>query len=554
MKRRLIVILLVLAMTVALMACGGGGSESPTPGASTAPSASTAPGASTAPTPTGATGGSSVVAPADVSTAPEGQDVKYADLIDIIVENPISVIDPLNPTATGPGCRTMYITIYDRLIKRAGEGIYEAQLATSWESDDQQNWIFHLRDDVTFHNGDKFTAQDVIDTVMLSRDAPGTIAADSWRSVEEIEAIDEYTIQITLNDVNVEFLFWLSLPGASILNKAARDKDPVEGAWVGTGPYIVTEFISSDYTVVTANDKYFGTIPLTKQLVFRNVPEMTARPIKMQNGESNVGFDIGSESLYLFVNDPNFSVITFIGNSAHCLLFNMEDPITGDKNFRYAVAHALSRPELALVGHGDWGIPETEGTFWGHSTEFRNHDIPVLEYDLELAKQYLAQSSYKGEEVEIISGIPPTLKASELIQEQLGQIGINIKLFQTDGPTLQSFAKFYDNQAQITHHSCPFTQSASSMRAQVGTGGSSNRASYSNPAVDDLLALAPTIPDPNERAAVYKQIQEIIAEDMPCLNLYWRMYAMVTSGNVGGIIADPDQNHDFRGIFMTVED
>ena len=554
MRRRLILIMLVLAMAAALAACGGGAADSQSPGASTAPSASSTPSAPSAPEPSERTGGSSVVAPADVASAPEQEDVKYADLIDIIVENPISVIDPLNPTASGPGCRTMYITIYDRLLKRVGEGIFEPELATSYESDDQQNWIFHLRDDVTFHNGDKFTAQDVVDTVMLSRDAPGTIAADAWRSVDTITAIDEYTVQITLSDVNVEFLFWLSLPGASILNKAARDADPVEGAWVGTGPYRVTEFVSSDYTVETVNDNYWGTKPLTKQLLFRNVPEMTARPIMIQNGESHVGFDIGSESLYLFVNDPAYSVITFIGNSAHCLMFNVNDPITGDKDFRYAVAHALSRPEIALVGHGDWGIPETEGTFWGNNTEFRNHDIPILEYDQQLAKEYLAASSYNGEEIEIIAGIPPTLKASELIQEQLGQIGINIRLFLTDGPTLQSFAKFYDNQAQITHHSAPFTQSAASMRAQIGTGGASNRSSYSNPKVDELLALAPTIVDPQERGAIYKQVQEIVAEDMPSLNLYWRMYAMVTSSNVGGILADPDQNHDFRGIFMIVED
>lgn len=496
-----------------------------------------------------------VLSPGEVVQPPEGEDVRFADLIDIIPELPVSVIDPLNPGAAFAAVLLIYGCIFDRLIERTDDGDFVPGLASSWETGDMQTYTFNLRDDVYFHNGDKFTAQDVIDTFMLIREAPGTQAFDLWRNVDSVTAIDEHTVRIVLNAVNADFLYGLSLPGAGfVLNKAAREADPISGAWVGTGAFYVSDFASSEHTMLTRNEDYWGIAPLTKQLYLHFVPEIAARALMLLNGESDVCGGIGTEDLDMFVADPNFTVYRIIANSVHNLAFSMIDPITGDLNFRKAVAYALDRNEICTVAVGDWGLPVTDGAIWGDTTPFRNTGIPLLPYDLDLARQYLDASAYNGEEIEIVCADGALLLSAQMIQEQLGRIGIDIKVSLLDPLTLMSRSMYGSDQVQIVHFVSPFDLSASSARGIFYAGAGANRASYNNPAVNELLDLVPTIADPEERGEIYRQIQEIVAEDMPYINLYYRMQSVVASSDVGGIIVNADMYYDFRSIFKVLDD
>lgn len=548
--KRITAILLALVLCLAVAACG---SDTTTDDGVT-PSGDTTNGG---PTPSGATapGGENVLAPGDVISAPEGEDVQYADMIDIIMEISVSVLDPHTQGSTGAATGNIYVCVYDKLIVSAGEGVYTPELATSWDSDDMQTWTFRLRNDVFFHNGDKFTAQDVVNTIESAKDGPGSYGFNSWRDVNTATAIDEYTVQIVLNSANADFLFLISMPGAGIISKAARDADPVTGAWIGTGAFYVSDFSSGDYVTLTRNDNYWGTPPITRVLNFHYVPEMTARTIMMQNGDSQMCTSISNEDMDLFVSDPdNYTIYAFIGNTIFGVYFNLNDPITGDLNFRKAVAYALNRPDITIVAAGEWAEAATDGNYWGNSTEFRNNNIPMLPYDLDLAKQCLAESSYNGEEVELMSALVINNAMAEVIQEQLSLIGINVKLFQTDAPTLLSSSVYGNDRVQMVSWVAAFTQSAAAARSMYYPAGGDNRASYNNPEVNDLLDLAPTIASPEERGAIYRQIQEIVAADLPFIRVFSRMFSLVCAKGVGGIIVSPDQAHDFRGIFLILDD
>lgn len=550
--KRVTAILLTLMLCLAIAACGGGNDATTDGGGSTAGGGT--PGGGGTPS-GGAPGGGNVLTPDDVIEAPEGDDVRYADSIDIIIEVNAVALDPLNPGASGAGIQNMYVCMYDRLVVNAGEGVYTPELATSWDSDDLQTWTFNLREGVTFHNGDRFTAQSVIDTIEMGQNSPGSYAFDAWRSVVSATIVNEYTVQLVLDSVNADFLFHMALPGASIINKAARDADPVAGAWVGTGAFYVSAFFANDYATLTRNDNYWGTPPITSELIFRNVPEMTTRTIMMQNGDSHMCTSISNEDMDLFVNDPdNYIIYAFLGNTIFSLMFNMNDPITGDLNFRKAVAHALNRPDATIVAAGEWAEPVTTGTYWGASTEFKNQDLPMLQYDLDLARHYLEESSYNGQEVEIMSALPLNNRMAEVIQEQLGVIGINAVLFQTDGPTLQSSTVYGNDRMQMLSYVSAFSQSAATSRGIFYPGGVNNRMTYNNPEVNELFDLAPTIADPAERAAIYRQIQALVAEDVPAVSVFYRMFSLVCAKGIGGIIVSPDQTHDFRGIFLVLDD
>jgi len=545
--KKILVLFLVLTMALGVLAaCNGSETDTSTPPTSSGTSPTNSPAPTTAPIPSG----EGILDPGDVIQPPDDPDVKYADFINILVDQNIAVVDPLNPAASSLSTRTVNLNVFDRLVRLTAEGTFEEQLATSWDTDDWKTFTFTLREGVTFHNGDKFTAQSVIDTCTVSNDTPGSRAIESWGSVESITAINDYTVEIVLKAVNTGYIYSLTQDEASIVNKAAREADPVAGAWIGTGPFYVSDFLANDYTTLVRNDSYWGDPPPTRQLNLRHIPEMQARTIMMQNGEAHICFVISPDDMHIFVNDPdNYTIYRMVGSAAHSLAFNMNDPITGDLNFRKAVACALVRADVALVSAGEWGYPDDRGTFWGNWTEYIDLDIPQLPYDLELAKQYLNESSYNGEEVEIVSGIPVFHRGAEAMAAQLGAIGINVKLFATDVPTLLSHARYADNQAQIAFHVYPFTARATSARLMLSPGGAHNRASYNNPEVTDLLTRAPGITDPAEREAAYKQIQAILAEELPYINLYWRVQGKVTSSDIGGVIVDQESNYDYRFMY-----
>jgi len=514
-------------------------------------------------TPTPGTGATTPTPPQQTAPAqaaitppppPTGDDVQFAPLIDLILDaNPVAVLDPFNAaTPHGPG-RWSYTLMFSTLVYDQGAGDFVPGLATSWETEDWLTITMTLRDDVYFHNGDHFTAQDVIDTVATSPEGPGSMGANAWRAVDTVVALDDYTIEITLTDVDVDFLFSISHPGAGIINRRARDENPDTGLWIGTGAFYVAEFHTNDYIVFNRNDNYWGGMPPTETIIFRFVPEMSARTIMVQNNESQIAFQLSPEDLFLFQNEPeNFNVTGNILNSPYYISFNMEDPITGDYYFRRAVAHAVQRDELAVVAMGDWAIPWEGGTIWGHDTQFRNWDIPQIPFDLDVARDYLERSSYNGESIDLLVSQPQTARAAEMLQEQLGRIGISISINRQDAAGLAAFASNVNNQSQLVMHLMTMPMNAAGVRNFVATGNGLNRASFTDPAVDELLARAGSTLDYNERRALYMELQELIVQDLPYVMVWTNLNAIVSVTGMGGYILRADNNHDLRFMYKVL--
>jgi len=542
--KKALAILLAVVMIAAVAACGNQAAPTPAPG-----------GPGTGAPPASPTANPGVLTPGQVIQAPETPGAQYADLIEIISEMNVVVIDPQAQGGTASINRVTYQMVYDRLL------FYDAvnnellpELATSWDvSGDLLTYTFNLRDDVYFHNGDKFTAQHVVDTALAGREALGSLASDQWKPVRTVTAVNDTTVRFDLNAPSNAFAYNMAMPGGAIINKAAREADPVAGAWVGTGAFYVSDFISGNFTQLTRNDNYWGTAPLTRVLNIRFVPEVAARTIMVLNGDTDVCTSISPTDLDMFVAANGYTVYGYAANSTSSLTFGLLDPITGDLNFRKAVAHAINRDDIAVASTGNWAKPAPDGAFWGDSTPFRNTSIPQLEHDLDKAREYLAQSVYNGEVIDFLCG-PDTLALGGLmIQEQLNAIGINVNFRSTDVPTLVGGSQYGNENLQLLHFVSPFELNPASARVMLYPGMSANRASYNNPEVNELLDKVETIADPREQEAIFKQIQLLVSYDIPQLSLYERIWGLVTDDKVGGIRINPDMNHDFRGIFMTLD-
>jgi peptide/nickel transport system substrate-binding protein len=488
---------------------------------------------------------------------PEGEDIRFAESFDFVIGNiAIPVINPMSPAVTTP-TNWVHTMIYDRLVESNWDtGEIIPSLASSWDTEGYQSFTFYLRDDVYFHNGDKFTAQDVADTVSLGQNAVGSRAMDVWRQVVNVDIINEYTIRLELGDPNVYFFSNLITPQASIVNRRTIEADPETGTWIGTGAYIVTGFATSDYVNFVRNDDYWGKPPMTRYQNWRFVPEVSTRAIIMQNGEACAAGGVGVEDLRGFQANPeNFIVGGFPLNNPFGLMFNMEDPIAGDINFRKAVVYAMNREEIAFFAAGEWAMPEVTGTYWGFGTEFRNDNIPVIPFDLDKAREYLAASVYNGEEIELLSSTQPAFsRGAEAITEQLNRLGINATLTLMDPASLIAATTWENNRARMIFFEGMFTFSSGSAREIFYPGFTQNRARYNNPVVNEMFDLVRTVEDRNERREIYMQIQEIIAEDMPMVNMIWRNSPVVTVTGIGGMLRFADMPmDDYRFVYRILD-
>ena len=547
--KRITAILLVLVICIAISACGGNQTAAPaTDNGGVAPSSANTPSGSSAPA-------SQTPPPIITQAVPEPAPVnaRFADNVSVIITTQISAVNLYSPGGSNAACQYVYYMIYDRLLEYLGEGEYGPALATSYETSDYKTFTFKLRDDVLFTNGDKFTAEDVINTIQLGKDTQGVLANDYWRAVDTATVLDEYTVQIVLSDVSVDFLYTITMPSAGIVDKKAIDADEETGMWVGTGLFTIETLAPADYITLVRNDNYWGEPAVSPSVTFRYVSDVTARSIMLQNGEITMCLEVAPEDRFFFMDNDDFYVLPCVNNNIWYISFNMTDSITGDYNFRRAVAHAINREEMMIASMGDQGIPEEVGTIYGYATEFRNNDIPLLPYDLDLAKEYLAKSGYNGEEIEISFSVELISNAVEMLVYQLSQIGVPAKINKMDSAALSNYTFGAVNQSQIVVSTCSPALTPINYSSIVGGGGGLNRAAYNNPTVNEMLDRAPSIIDVKEREAVYYQIQELVSEDLPYLSTFYRVSYFICAKGLGGMVVHNDLYHDFRYVFQTLE-
>jgi len=480
--------------------------------------------------------------------------VEFKKHIDIILDNlRIGVMNPLLPTHSGSGTGWAAGMVYEQLIKRVGEGQFEPWLATSWETNDGQTITMKLRNDVTFHNGEKFTSADVVYTINTAQSLPGTLLNNQFSPVDTVTAIDEYTVEFVLKSVNLDFFDGISTPFAPILNEKAINDDPEKGPWVGTGAYYISGFATNEYVEVARNDNYWGEKGITETIRFSYIPEESTRLMMIQNDEADFTLGTNTNDIPILEADTeHFNTIRIDLNGIGFLGFNMNDPITGDLNFRKAVVSALKKEDITIVTRGRYARQETSGTFWGPAVNYRNNNIPMIPYDLEKAKEYLAASVYNGEVIEMSTGTLTQAKSLEVVQQNLALIGIKTTINQLDTTSYALHTSYADNKSQIFCSAGMFTSAPFAMRSWFYPGGAGNKASYNNPEVTRLFDLGPTLTDQEERRKVYYEIQELVAADLPYTIIYNHNVGYTAQLGVDGITFSMDNYHDFRYMYRII--
>lgn len=546
MKRTTKIVSLVLAMlmVVALFAGCGGGTTTDQPQQG---------GEQPANTPASVT-----VNPEDTTAQQTGQhevteETKYADEL-TYASGDLVVVNPLNPAFVASSATVVMPMLYDTLLQRLPEGGYGPRLATEWShSDDFVDWTFKLRDDVTFHNGEKFTAQDVADTVALCVGSPGSIGGIQWSAVDNVEVVSDTECIMHLRRPVIDWEDTMANPMLAIFNKKAFDEDNVQGILVGTGPWKAGDFKASSYFELDANEDYWGEKALAKKFIMKCVTEQTAQAIMFENGELDFA-GVANQNLAAYEANPELEVDSYVMTNTQYIGFNMNSPICSDINFRRAVLYAIDRQDYNDITLQGYGHTWDTGSYWGSRTDYKK-DIPVIERDVEKAKEFLAQSSYvPGTPVKIIAAMSMTISNAQVLQQQLADVGITIDIFDTDNATLGATTGWGSTSYDMIANSGPWTKLASSCEMFFRTQSTGNKAQYSNPEVDELLAKAAMTPNGPEREALYYQIQDIVAEDIPYIGIFNMQMFVGRHANCGGVILWPDNYNDYSHAYKIIEE
>ena len=437
---------------------------------------------------------------------------------------------------------------FDRLVNYDLEaGKFVPMLAKSWTvSDDGLTYTFELREGVTFHNGEKFTADDVVFTWERSQSYENTASSvkKAWGYVAKCEAKGDYTVVLTLGKKNPDFLFVIQPLYMGILDRTTTEADMELGLTIGTGLWKLQENVANDHLLYVRNEDYWGETTPTETLEFRMIPEASALLIALENGEIDYAYAISANEVEYVKANKDLQLIQgdSLGTRYFGFISNTDGPWR-DENFRKAVAHAINREDIILAAANGYGTPAY--TLWNPAQTGYAPQEEAYKYDVALAKEYLAKSGYKGESFAITTTAGNKNTALTII-DQLKAVGINATYDEqattTMNPqikerTLQAFT--YNINLNYYGEDCRRHMYDTTYGAQIHADA---------PSYDECFALfdkAMASNDEKERVACYEEIQELIAKDACMVPLFYGVVLDAASKDLEGVPFAPDTRTDF---------
>ncbi len=338
------------------------------------------------------------------------------------------------------------VNVYEGLLAYAKDSTeLEPCLAESWEvSEDGLSYTFKLRQGVKFHDGTDFNADAV--KVNIDRQLPPLRQEDMpyasfvYADVKDVVVVDEYTVQINLTKKNTAFLANLAMSlAAPIASPTALEANGgnLNESPVGTGPYKFVEWNPSEDIILTRNDEYWREPAKTKNIVFKFIPDNSARIVALKSGEVDMIDGIDSTGVDQIKADGN-ELYNVSGMNINYMAYNTTRAPFDNVAVRTALSKAVNVPELVTALYGDYAELATTilPTFMpGYSA-----DVKQVEYDPEAAKAELAAAGFNQPIKMIVYNNPRPYNArnkalAESIQSYWSKVGVEVTIEDYDWTT-----------------------------------------------------------------------------------------------------------------------
>ena len=421
--------------------------------------------------------------------------------------------------------RVLY-SAYDTLLEidYAGDFKVIPGLATAWRRIDDRTIELDLRPGVKFHNGEEMTVEDVVFTFSSAHVGEGTPAFETSRSylgtIEAAEAVDGDTVRIRSVEPDPVLELRLASWMTQIVSKKAFEAAGSYEAWlkapVGSGPFKIVEFVPDEVIVLEAHEDYWQGKPEVDRLVFRVVPELSARIAGLAAGDYDVITEVTPDQINTIEDYEGVEVVGGSILNPRTLNFDMEHPVLKDVRIRRALSLAIDRELIvSTLWHGRVDVPN--GHQFPAYGPLYDPDRPALRYDPDKARALIKEAGYDGTVIPYrirANYYPAEVPTAEVLTQMWRSVGLNIDL-----QVKESWGQVYQDPSGIGDVSDPalFPDPLASLWRLYGPNGwSAGQNSWSNPRFNELGQILATKTDVKVRRDAFQKMLDIYEwEDPP---------------------------------------
>ena len=451
---------------------------------------------------------------------------------------------------------------YDHIVAYWYDGEVTPWAVESWSStDDLSQYTFKVRDGITFHNGDPLTSADIKYTLdRIRHEDSASPHKDNIAFIDAINTPDDNTVVLELGDPNAFVMGEMTDYHAKIVPDGITNDEITSGEH-GSGPFTLQDHNPTERSVMERYPDYWReNRPYPDQVIFFYMPEAVTRVEALKTGAIDVILSPPLSSLGSLAGNPDIRIAEtssagvgvidmhtsykhLQGDDKFAPFQGVEEPLFANKDLRKAMQYAVDRQFVVDAAFFGRGNPANDHPV-GINDQYYWDEQPIIKQDIAKAKEFLTAAGYPD-------GIDVVLNTSDFGQmqdvalafkESVKAAGINVEVVPHDESTYWT--------AQWMNPCCPFVSSGwgsrpafAAINVQLKGGGVWNESFYNNPRLDELLDLVAGEADFDKRKEYFREMQEILIEDVPVLYLTYNPVLYAHRDNIKGVKAHAENGH-----------
>lgn len=435
-------------------------------------------------------------------------------------------------------------------------------LAERWEYDKENlTYTFYLRNNVKWHDGKVFTAEDVKFTyeTILNPEVESEIVSN-YIDIDKIQVVDDNTLKIILKNENVALLDYLTV---GILPKHILEGQDIQTSDfnrnpIGTGPYKFSKWDEGQSITLVKNEEYFKGNPKIEKIIFKIVDDTKARVVQLKSGELDLS-QVTPKDIDAFKDNNEFAIDVMKTSDYRGIMYNFNYPLFKEnRELPNALSYAVNRQEIVdkiLLGYGEVAYSPLQ------MGKYNNPNIEKFDYNPHKTKELLEEAGWKvgsngiyekdgtklSFELVSMEGDQERLDIANFVAQEFKEIGVDVKVIVNSNIDWENQASF------LIGWGSPFDPDDYTYKVFTTNGGD-NFNGYSNSKIDELLTKARHTDVFEERLKYYKEFQEEMTQDMPYTFLTYIDAIYIAKRNIKGITTETILCHHGVGIFWNVEE
>lgn len=454
--------------------------------------------------------------------------------------------------------------LYDTLVSITEDG-YEGCLAESWTvSEDGKVYTFKIREGVTFSDGTPCDANAILanfNAILENRERHTWL--EMMQLLVGVSAPDANTFVIEMSEAYYPMLTELGCirPFAMISPNCMKDgstKDGVNG-YIGTGPYVLTDFVTDEYAVFERNENYWGELPEIEKITVKVIPDNQTRIMALESGEIDLIFGknmLDADAISQYVDSDKFEVALSDPTSTRHIVLNTTNDILGDTAVRQALQHATNRE---VISEGIfYGLEQPADTLYASTVPYCDVELAPYEYNTETAAALLEEAGWEmgsngirekdGKKLELSllynSDSVTEKTISEYLQSEYLKLGISIDIHGEEEQSYRDSMKA--GNFDMVFNICwgmPYDPQSSlaAMRAPVYGDFAAQQGLEDKAEIDQAITDILTTTDEAERQDLYTFVLTRLHEDAVYIPLTFECNKALYTADLQGVHFGTDQ-------------